>query len=106
TDLFRTFKTTDGGKSWETVNSVRRGSGWTTTGLDVTNCYGVHFDPHDRRRRFITYTDIGLSRSEDGGKSWISSMNGVPANWGNTAYWVDFDPAVKGLMWGGFSYDH
>jgi hypothetical protein len=49
---------------------------------------------------FISYTDIGLFRSEDGGESWVSSTaHGVPQNWVNTTYWVAFDPAVKGRMW-------
>ena len=37
--------------------------------MDVTTAYGVHFDPFNRQRLFITYTDIGLFRSEDGGES-------------------------------------
>jgi photosystem II stability/assembly factor-like uncharacterized protein len=83
-----------------------RGGGWTTRGLDVTTCYGVHFDPFDRRRVFVTYTDIGLFRSEDGGVSWLGSTVGIPNDWRNTTYWVAFDPAVRGLMWGAFSGTH
>ena len=74
-------------------------AGWTTTGLDVTNSYGIHFDPFDTKRLFITYTDIGLFRSEDGGASWMSSTTGVPREWLNTTYWIVFDPKVKGRMW-------
>ena len=60
TDLFRTYRTLDGGKTWETVNSVRVGDDtWTTRGLDVTTNYGVHFDPFDARHMMISYTDIG-----------------------------------------------
>src|SRR5436853_31745 len=29
TDLFRTFKTADGGKTWSTLNSKRCNDGWT-----------------------------------------------------------------------------
>jgi photosystem II stability/assembly factor-like uncharacterized protein len=67
--------------------------------LDVTNAYGHHFDPFDHKRQFITTTDIGLFRSEDDGKSWISSTNGVPKDWVNTTYWIAFDPDVKGRVW-------
>jgi photosystem II stability/assembly factor-like uncharacterized protein len=100
TDLGRTMKTTDGGANWTAVYSRKAaGGGWISTGLDVTTSYGIHFDPFDRRRQFITYTDIGLFRSEDGGESWISSTAGVPKEWVNTTYWIVFDPDVRGRMW-------
>ncbi len=75
-------------------------------GLDVTNTYGIHWDPFDAKRVFLSNTDIGLFRSEDGGASWTSSIEGVPLRWRNTTYWVDFDPEVPGLMWGAFSAAH
>jgi len=107
TDLFRTYRTLDGGKTWNQVHSAPRGpAGWTSRGLDVTSSYGVHFDPFDPKRLFITYTDIGLFRSEDGGDSWIGSTVGIPNAWRNTTYWVAFDPDVKGRMWGAFSGTH
>ncbi|RPJ49872.1 MAG: hypothetical protein EHJ95_08130, partial [Methanobacteriota archaeon] len=104
TDLFRTYRTTDGGTSWETVNSVpvKGQDSWTTRGLDVTTCYGVHFDPFDNSRLYISYTDIGLFRSEDGGKSWIGSTEGIPREWRNTTYWIELDPKVKGVIWGAY----
>ncbi len=100
TDLGRTMRSSDGGASWAAVYSdkVSR-QGWRSTGLDVTTAYGIHFDPFDRRRQFITYTDIGLFRSEDAGDSWQSSTTGVPRDWVNTTYWVAFDPKVRGRMW-------
>jgi photosystem II stability/assembly factor-like uncharacterized protein len=109
TDLFRTCRTLDGGKSWETVNSVsveEEGDRWTTRGLDVTTSYGVHFDPFDPKRIYISYTDIGLFRSEDGGRSWIGSTKGIPMEWRNTTYWIEMDPQVKGLIWGAFGANH
>ena len=107
TDLGRTMRTTDGGANWTAVYSREVSkSAWMTTGLDVTTNYGVHFDPFDRKRQFITYTDIGLFRSEDGGRSWTSSTNGVPREWWNTTYWVAFDPEVKGRMWSANSGTH
>jgi len=107
TDLGRTMKTSDGGASWWAMYSRKTASGeWTSTGLDVTNVYGIHFDPFDAKRQFLTYTDIGLFRSEDDGQSWQSSTVGVPRAWTNTTYWVVFDPKVRGRMWSVNSYTH
>ena len=107
TDDGRTMRTLDGGKTWEAVYSHRLANGtYTSTGLDVTTNYGVFFDPFDPRRVFIAYTDVGLFRSENGGQSWTSSTQGVPRRWLNTTYWITFDPAAKGRVWGVMSYVH
>jgi len=107
TDLGRTMRTTDGGATWAGLYSRKvESAGWTTVGLDVTTTYGVHFDPFNSKRMFITYTDIGLFRSEDGGASWTSSTTGVPREWMNTTYWLVFDPKVKGRVWSVNSYTH
>jgi photosystem II stability/assembly factor-like uncharacterized protein len=106
TDMGRTLRTSDGGKTWEAVYSRRSAAGWTSTGLDVTTNYGVHFDPFDPKRMFITYTDIGAFRSEDGGQSWISATEGVPRAWVNTTYWMLFDPEVRGRVWAVASGTH
>jgi photosystem II stability/assembly factor-like uncharacterized protein len=100
-------RTTDGAKSWDALYSKKApGGGYTSTGLDVLTCYGIHFDPFDKRRIFIGFTDVGLFRSEDGGASWFSSTTGVPHDWVNTTYWMEFDPAVKGLAWAVTSQTH
>ena len=53
---------------------ARPGGDWTTTGLDVTTNYGVHFDPFDSQAACSSPTPISaLFRSEDGGKSWVSA---------------------------------
>lgn len=107
TDTDRTYRTTDGGKKWQQVYCDNVGEGkWRSRGLDVTTCYGVHFDPFDENRIYISYTDVGLWQSFDKGESWINSINGIPRNWINTTYWLAFDPGVKGLVWGVFSQTH
>jgi photosystem II stability/assembly factor-like uncharacterized protein len=100
-------KTTDGGKNWYGVYAKQTaGGGVASTGLDVTTNYGVHFDPFDRKRMFISYTDIGLFASDDGGKSWESVTRTVPRPWVNTTYWMEFDPEVKGRVWAVMSGIH
>lgn len=107
TDDGRTMQSTNGGESWQAVYSRQMpGGGWQSTGLNVTTNYGYFFDPFDHRRQFIPSTDIGLSRSEDGGVSWNRSMDGVPAEWSNTNYWLVFDPAIPGKVWGAMSGVH
>ncbi|HZY74038.1 MAG TPA: hypothetical protein VFE22_13115, partial [Edaphobacter sp.] len=107
TDLFRTYRSLDGGKQWKEVNSRHvAGDAWTTRGLDVTTSYGVQFDPFDSKHIYVPTTDIGLFQSRDGGSSWQSSTVGVPERWRNTTYWLAFDPKVKGLVWGAFSGTH
>src|SRR6266705_410253 len=107
TDLGRTMRTTDGGANWVAVYSRKaEGNGWVSMGLDVTSTYGYHFDPFDHNRQFISTTDIGLFRSEDGGKSWVSSTRGVPKERMNTTYWIVFDPTVKGRAWSVNSWTH
>lgn len=96
----RCYKTIDGGKSWKQVYSHNNpDSSYSSGGLNVTTCYGVHFDPFEKSHFFISYTDIGLFHTFDGGKSWFHSLNGIPKNWENTCYWICFDPKVKGRVW-------
>jgi photosystem II stability/assembly factor-like uncharacterized protein len=107
TDLFRTYRTLNGGATWQEMNSRKLSDGaWTSRGLDVTTDYGVQFDPFDSRHVFIDYTDIGLFQSTDGGQSWRSTSDGVPDSWRNTTYWLAFDPSQRGLIWGAFSGKH
>jgi photosystem II stability/assembly factor-like uncharacterized protein len=106
-DLFRTYRTLDGGATWQEMNSKRvRDDSWTSRGLDVTTNYGVQFDPFDLRHIYMDNTDMGLFQSMDGGQSWRSSTDGIPEDWRNTTYWLAFDPARRGLLWGAFSGTH
>jgi hypothetical protein len=107
TDLFRTYRTLDGGMTWQEMNSRQiKGGAWSSRGLDVTTNYGVQFDPFDSQHIFMDNTDIGLFQSTDGGQSWRSSSDNIPEDWRNTTYWLAFDPAQRGLIWGAFSGTH
>ncbi len=108
TDFGRTMKTTDGGKNWRGVYARRApGGGTASNGIDVSCSYSVHFDPFSQDRIFVSYTDIGLMVSEDGGTSWASATrHGVPREWVNSTYWVEFDPEAKGRVWAAMSGTH
>ncbi len=107
TDEGRVLRTKDGGKTWEAIYSVQQPDGtFSSRGLETTTSYGVHFDPFNSQRIFVSYTDIGLFRSENGGSSWTASMTGVPPAWRNTTYWMVFDPEVKGRVWAVMSKTH
>ena len=107
TDSGRTYRTLDGGAHWEQVISKDLPDGsFTSRGLDVTTNYGVHFDPYDRDHFFITYTDIGLFHTFNGGRSWVHAITGIPRQWRNTCYWLEFDPVVKGRIWAVWSNVH
>jgi photosystem II stability/assembly factor-like uncharacterized protein len=96
----RTYRTRDGGAKWEQVYSDEQPDGsWSSRGIDVTTTYGVHFDPFDPNHLFISYTDIGLFQSYNGGRSWVHSLKGIPLEWINTTYWLVFDPDALGRIW-------
>ena len=56
-------------------------------------------------RHYIAYTDIGLARSLDAGKTWNWWGKGR-APWRNTCYELAFDPQTPGRIWGAFSDVH
>jgi|WetSurMetagenome_2_1015567.scaffolds.fasta_scaffold00415_8 photosystem II stability/assembly factor-like uncharacterized protein len=99
-DNGRGYRTLDGGKTWEQVYCHNNPDGsYSNTGLNVTTCYGVHFDPFDKNHFFICYTDMGLFHTFNGGNSWFHSIKDIPRDWQNTCYQVTFDPEVKGKVW-------
>jgi photosystem II stability/assembly factor-like uncharacterized protein len=106
-DNGRGYKTTDGGKTWIQVYSHNNTDGsFSSNGLDVTTCYGVHFDPFNKDHFFICYTDIGLFHTFNGGRSWFHSITGIQREWQNTCYQVAFDPDVKGKVWSVWANAH
>jgi len=107
TDAGRVLRSDDGGEHWRAIYSSRlRDGSFSGIGLEGTSAHGVHFDPFDSQRIFVSYTDIGLFRSENGGAGWLPSTEGVPRAWLNTTYWMVFDPAVRGRAWAVMSGIH
>jgi len=109
TDFGRAVKTVDGGRTWQQVYTRQQeGGGWKSRGLDVTNVNSIVFDPFNPARAYLTATDIGLMRSDDGGESWSSATDGagIPAQWQGNTYWLAMDPKVPGRMWAAMSGVH
>ncbi|MCE5271491.1 hypothetical protein LLH00_09445 [bacterium] len=106
-DAGRAYRSRDGGKTWKEIDSHNNPDGsYSTSGLNVTTCYGVIFDPFDANHFFITYTDIGLFHTLDYGKTWLHSVKGTPFPWTNTCYWLTFDPKVQGRAWAVWANAH
>ena len=103
--------TTDAGKSWKCAHTgarqVKDGQvSWKNNGLMETSCWDYLIDPFDKNRRYIAQTDIGFSRSLDGGETWIWGGPALPKGVDNTTYQIAFDPDIKGKIFGAFSATH
>jgi hypothetical protein len=101
TDFGRTMRTVNGGNTWQGVyaHGLEQGSS-TTTGMDVITTNGIHFDPFDPDHWFVAFADLGLFESHQSGGVWKEATSrGIPREWENSAYWVAFDPEVKGRIW-------
>ncbi|MEN6346495.1 MAG: hypothetical protein ABFE16_14440 [Armatimonadia bacterium] len=102
----------DGGGTWHQIMNLpveitedgKQVRGYRSNGCEVTTCMRYLIHPQEPRRRYILHADIGLSRSPDGGVTWIPSATGSP--WGNTFYNVVFDPDLPGRMYAAASSRH
>jgi hypothetical protein len=105
--------THDGGQTWfggQTYPAPGQTPGprsaWICNGLVVTTTWHFYIDPFETNRQYITYTDIGIARSVDSGRSWIWWDKDSWAPWRNTCYEMAFDPEIPGKIWGAFSDVH
>lgn len=106
------FITRDGGQSWfsgETrphpdnppPTEPLRKHRWLNNGLTNTTTWHYYFDPHDLRRHYIAYTDLGMAISTDEGDTWTWARDT-----GANTYELAFDPDVPGRIWAAFSSVH
>lgn len=107
TDNGRIYRTRAGGASWEQVYTEKASNGaYRTTGIDVTTTYGVHFDPFHPERFMVSFTDVGLFRTEDNGATFHHAIKGIPKNWRNTCYWAAYDPEIPGRVYSAWGRIH
>lgn len=107
TGMWRTYATTDGGANWRQLYSTEVKPGrWANRGMTMVNTYSVCFDPFDRERLLVATANLGVLQSDDRGRSWAITNAGLPGPWRRAAYSFAYDPAVMGLVWGGFASVH
>jgi len=101
-DLGRVMKSTDGLDTLEAAYSRKQPDGtFSTTGIDVITCYGLHFDPFDPRHVILSCASHSVLHSYNGGASWTKYA--LPRSWPITTYSLAFDDKVKGRGWAAFS---
>lgn len=94
------FLTQDGGATWQQRYCRQFEDGrFTGTGLEVTCFHDVVFDPHDARRVYFCYYDIGLLISDDLGGTFRRSHVGMKH--ANNCFTVLVDPDDPRKLWAG-----
>ncbi|MFN5318283.1 MAG: VPS10 domain-containing protein [Bacteroidia bacterium] len=77
------YKTTDGGKTWNSVLTVSKYTGFNEVCFHPKNPDILYAAAHQRRRHEWTYISGGpesaLYRSVDAGKTWEKLTNGLPS---------------------------
>ncbi|MBM3499251.1 MAG: hypothetical protein FJX74_11345, partial [Armatimonadetes bacterium] len=92
------YATEDGGASWtQRYCRVLPDGRFAGTGLEVTCQNDIVFDPHDLRRLYFCYFDIGLLISDDGGETFRRSVQGM--EYGGNCFTVVPDPEEPSMLW-------
>ena len=123
TDIFSTFVSSDGGKHWrDALNEYGKvfNPGWLgerppsphthkvrNRGASMIMAQNIAIDPFNVKNVFISFRDIGLQISRDGGNWWEWACR-VPFHYRGgfrQAYCFTFDPVVKGRGWAAFGHD-
>ncbi len=92
------FVTDDGGKTWQQRYCVQFPDGrFRGNGLEVTCVNDIVPDPVRKGRVYFCYADIGLLISDDGGKTFWRSHEGMKA--GGNCFTVVVDPKRPNTIW-------
>ncbi len=92
------FVTNDGGKTWQQRYCVQLSDGrFHGNGLEVTCLNDIVPDPVRKGRVYFCYADIGLLISDDGGKTFRRSHEGMKA--GGNCFIVTIDPKRPNTVW-------
>jgi photosystem II stability/assembly factor-like uncharacterized protein len=72
------FKSTDGGKNWHELSSLRRAKGdqWAP-GAGGLGLHTILLDPTNPKRIFIAISSAGTFRTDDGGETWKPITKGL-----------------------------
>jgi photosystem II stability/assembly factor-like uncharacterized protein len=94
------FVSTDAGRTWQQRSSRSLPDGrFAGTGLEVTRMNSIVCDPSRTDRRYYCYADIGLLISDDDGRTFRRSFQGMK-NVGN-CFTVVADPELPATLWAG-----
>ncbi|MGI8965175.1 MAG: WD40/YVTN/BNR-like repeat-containing protein [Limisphaerales bacterium] len=76
------FKTTDGGKNWKELSSLRNAKGqlWQP-GAGGMCLHTIILDPKNENRIFIAISAAGAFRTDDGGQTWKPINRGLKSNY-------------------------
>lgn len=97
-DCGRLMRTDDGGGHWKQLYTrALPQNRWQGNGLEVTVLCEITIDPFRPDKMYCGYADIGLMVSEDKGRSWRQSVNGLSAT-GDIAR-VVCDPRREFMAW-------
>lgn len=89
TDERGVYRSMDGGATWKRVLFVDNNTGASFLTIDPSNPHVLYASMWDHRRQPWTVTSggpgSGLYKTTDGGDTWVTINNGLPALMGNTA---------------------
>ena len=102
------FRTTDGGKSWHELASLRQhpSSPCWTPGAGGMGLHTILIDPTDPKKLYIAISSAGAFRSEDGGESWTPINKGLKSQYipdpdaevGHCVHRIAMHPSRPGVL--------